>query len=631
MFDAPTLLPPNATKTERDLEQVIARMVQVPVPINTLWNVDACPEAMLPYLAWALSVDVWDASWPVEIKRNVLRDAVPMHRLKGTRASVERALGALGFDIDISEWFEHGGPVHTFRIDAFVADVLGAGFQVDAQLYATVTRLIEHTKPARSQFELRIGEVFAQSLTLRSATEASVTSVETHDFSARPVVAAAPLGARAGSLMQSTSALDHVFARRDQAGDVGRGAVANTNRSALIKRVEQLGAFTWSPITTGIGGARADYPDNIPVGAARTGPPYSSVKTRGFTIGQGISIETFLSAAANPDSVLYGIDLYDIAPSGRAYYGAVCSNFLAEGFMWPYSPTTSILSRDWADWGFAAEIKDFSEDDIEVGDVVVTDGGGHIELIVDVTHLKFTVFDQAYDGPDRAVWDRREFMAYAAGRGYKLLKFDFENADLTYQINPFSPIRGEFASAPPPNEVLLLQRGNKSNYAPSELARFNIMADDVQSLVVRKGAVTICEIKTGGGEIISKSFDTEGDYSAFCIRTDGTHSAAEQFKVASVVAQASASVIVPGVAVTVQFETMGCTATNLILESVSHNSISNGILREITADERVAGQMTFIHDRRGDYVIRIRAENEFGGVVNAPAWAMPLKVMRPSE
>ncbi|GHK16942.1 hypothetical protein ECZU03_07310 [Escherichia coli] len=32
----------------------------MPVPLRTLWNWRTCPVKLLPYLAWALSVDRWD-------------------------------------------------------------------------------------------------------------------------------------------------------------------------------------------------------------------------------------------------------------------------------------------------------------------------------------------------------------------------------------------------------------------------------------------------------------------------------------------------------------------------------------------------------------------------------------------
>lgn len=100
-----SLLPPNASTLEKHVEQVISP--ELSFPNRDIWNPDKCPEHLLPQLAWALSVDDWDSSWPVERKRQVLRDIIYVHRKKGTRAAVERVVSAIrGDDIRVTEWFE---------------------------------------------------------------------------------------------------------------------------------------------------------------------------------------------------------------------------------------------------------------------------------------------------------------------------------------------------------------------------------------------------------------------------------------------------------------------------------------------------------------------------------------------
>jgi len=170
MSDIKTLLPPSTSATLRSLETVMAeREAGMETPITRLWNANTCPVDLLGWLAWALSVDIWDGRWNEEVKRAVLADSIAVHRLKGTRGAVERALGALGFATEISEWFEYGGAPHTFRIDAYGDDVFAAGLTIDPALLDTVTRLVETVKPVRSHFSLRVGQRFETDLTMRSA------------------------------------------------------------------------------------------------------------------------------------------------------------------------------------------------------------------------------------------------------------------------------------------------------------------------------------------------------------------------------------------------------------------------------------------------------------------------------
>lgn len=91
-----SLLPPNATPAERVLESVAARSVNLPVLVDQLWNPATCPAALLPWLAWGLSVDEWDDSWTEATKRAVIAASVDLHRRKGTVASIRRALQAAG-------------------------------------------------------------------------------------------------------------------------------------------------------------------------------------------------------------------------------------------------------------------------------------------------------------------------------------------------------------------------------------------------------------------------------------------------------------------------------------------------------------------------------------------------------
>lgn len=99
------LLPSNATSTERKLSLVGSRMTSIPIPVSEVWSPWKAPEQVLPWLAWALSVDNWDKNWSVEQKRAVIADAPVSQKIKGTLAAVESNLIALGVTIRIQEWF----------------------------------------------------------------------------------------------------------------------------------------------------------------------------------------------------------------------------------------------------------------------------------------------------------------------------------------------------------------------------------------------------------------------------------------------------------------------------------------------------------------------------------------------
>lgn len=112
------LLPYNATDAERALANTIERISDVPVVVREVWNPDTCPSNVLPWLAWAFSVDDWDANWTNAQKRNVIKQSVYSQRIKGTIGAVTRQLAALGYTIQILEWWQQipEGEPYTFEV-----------------------------------------------------------------------------------------------------------------------------------------------------------------------------------------------------------------------------------------------------------------------------------------------------------------------------------------------------------------------------------------------------------------------------------------------------------------------------------------------------------------------------------
>ena len=150
-----SLLPPNASSLERALEAVAgARIEAVEVErLRALWTPADCPAPLLPWLAWALSVDEWDADWSEATQRAVIAASVEVHRRKGTLGAVRRALAATGYRTQISEWWQQlpVGVPHTFRIDVEIDDR-----GIDESTFGQLTRQLDGVKPVRSHYALRV-------------------------------------------------------------------------------------------------------------------------------------------------------------------------------------------------------------------------------------------------------------------------------------------------------------------------------------------------------------------------------------------------------------------------------------------------------------------------------------------
>jgi len=141
------LLPQNATVQERALSEAVARVGSVATPLRDVWNPDTCPPQLLAWLAWAFSVDQWDSAWTEAQQREFIKRSVEIHRYKGTIGAVQDALGALGVQAAVQEWFNQAPPgaPYTFRIH-LEADQVGVTEAAAGALFAVV----ERTKNLRS-------------------------------------------------------------------------------------------------------------------------------------------------------------------------------------------------------------------------------------------------------------------------------------------------------------------------------------------------------------------------------------------------------------------------------------------------------------------------------------------------
>jgi phage tail P2-like protein len=143
MADMP-LVPSNSTALERHAAQALAQIQRVPIPLRTLYNPDLCPLPLLPYLAWAFSVDRWDSGWSEPTKRAAIRSAYYIHSRKGTIGSLRRVVEPLGYLIEIIEWWQTE-PVGQRATFALKVGVLETG--ITEEMYQELAWLIDDAKP----------------------------------------------------------------------------------------------------------------------------------------------------------------------------------------------------------------------------------------------------------------------------------------------------------------------------------------------------------------------------------------------------------------------------------------------------------------------------------------------------
>ncbi len=182
------LLPPGATALERRFSATSGRLSQLPVEIDTLWDPSRCRPELLPWLAWAASVDIWfdnkdDPTEEASRRRELIRKSAFVHQHKGTRAAIRQALRAFAnVNITLSEWWQQTPPgmPHTFKLDLLVnGNLLGiAGADLDRRL----RQAIDAIKPVRSHYTFTVSTV--QTTQLRAAASSEAISYKRFNMAA---------------------------------------------------------------------------------------------------------------------------------------------------------------------------------------------------------------------------------------------------------------------------------------------------------------------------------------------------------------------------------------------------------------------------------------------------------------
>lgn len=140
------LLPKNSTQLEKRIAEAVS-LHGVDAPIGTVWSPDVCAAELLPWLAWALSVDEWDLTWTERQKRDAIKASCSVHQHKGTIGAVIDALGSLGFAVRVQEWFSQSpaGQPYTFKL---LIDVDQVGYDING--LKKLERVVSASKNLRS-------------------------------------------------------------------------------------------------------------------------------------------------------------------------------------------------------------------------------------------------------------------------------------------------------------------------------------------------------------------------------------------------------------------------------------------------------------------------------------------------
>nr|DAX79243.1 MAG TPA: tail protein [Caudoviricetes sp.] len=121
------ILPPNLLADKqiyaaaRALDDELQKITAATRNALLLPRLDELSEEVIDLLAWQWHVDFYEPSMSIETKRQLVRESIAWHRIKGTKAAVEKMARTVFKGGVVTEWFEYGGEPYHFRIDVLNA------------------------------------------------------------------------------------------------------------------------------------------------------------------------------------------------------------------------------------------------------------------------------------------------------------------------------------------------------------------------------------------------------------------------------------------------------------------------------------------------------------------------------
>lgn len=189
-----TLLPPNATPLERALAKA-GSMPHSPEEIRKLWNHRTCPLHLLPWLAWAWSVDEWDTAWTEGQQRAMVGASIKLHKKKGTVWAVREALLRSGLEsVRVIE-----KPADAAHWSHFDVDVAVVDRPLTEHAITRAAALIEENKAQRSvlrtlRTSLQSSGRLTMGFALLSGDTTTVYPLQPKDLTPTPVAFAMGFG-----------------------------------------------------------------------------------------------------------------------------------------------------------------------------------------------------------------------------------------------------------------------------------------------------------------------------------------------------------------------------------------------------------------------------------------------------
>lgn len=287
----------------------------------------------------------------------------------------------------------------------------------------------------------------------------------------------------------------------------------------IVMRAYQLTKLEITPVANMPRGSTNFYPQGEPM----IGVPYSSVRVEAPYVGAGITLDTFMSAAKNPNSYLYTKRLTNYNAS--TFYGDVCSSMVGYCYGIDTVIPTTISFATYPGFNRLPDSKQ-NPYGLKLGDML-NKVGNHIVIVTDIGRtergrIEYIEVSEAWSPNCRSVkYSPARIQSRYFDDGFVAYEYEYRDS-VPYIPSPWVNLDGE-SGFPTWNTNLMPRRGDKANWFPGEDIEIDVMDAGTYTQYRVENVGTGAVIASGNipsGNLITLSGYSVGRYR--CYLTDGT-------------------------------------------------------------------------------------------------------------
>ena len=132
-------------------DELFSRFQSLDTEALLVYLVDSIDESALVHLAEQFHImgnEGWLQTKTEAEKREIIKNAIELHRYKGTKYALVKVLNSLNISGEIQEWFEYNGEPYHFKISIFLKNC-----PYNEKVFDSLKKMIDEYKNVRSELE----------------------------------------------------------------------------------------------------------------------------------------------------------------------------------------------------------------------------------------------------------------------------------------------------------------------------------------------------------------------------------------------------------------------------------------------------------------------------------------------